>query len=394
MFIILNACSKSLIIKINAINPLPIERSDELIVISKAQLSLYEIPENGFPIVYINNNEEIPSQIDDINLDGIWDELAFSVDFKAQDTLDIIIKFQTAKPSYTKSTNIRLAKKDNNQLVALNKAERIAGKDTKITSTFYQMEGPAWENDKVAFRNYLDERNGMDIFGKITEKMILDSVGINEDYHKMQEWGMDILKVGSSLGAGALAFNINDTLFRLAIANGSYAEIVNIGPVRSILNLNFPAIKIDESSFDLIQQISIAKGKYYYENCLRISKHRYDVVSGIVKLHSDTLIKSIDDMSFYIATHDTQAYNKENLGMAIMGRTKDLVIAAEAPSENADITQTYYCQFKESISDNLCFRFYACWEESDEIFKNRSSFLTFLDIEKLKYNNPIIIHLK
>ncbi len=47
-----------------------------------------------------------------------------------------------------------------------------------VTSAAYQMEGPAWENDLVGFRNYLDQRNGMDIFGKIESRMVLDSVGV------------------------------------------------------------------------------------------------------------------------------------------------------------------------------------------------------------------------
>ena len=39
------------------------------------------------------------------------------------------------------------------------------------------MEGSAWENDLVGFRNYMDQRNGMDIFGKTTPDMVLDQCG-------------------------------------------------------------------------------------------------------------------------------------------------------------------------------------------------------------------------
>ncbi|MBK7700210.1 MAG: DUF4861 family protein [Saprospiraceae bacterium] len=45
--------------------------------------------------------------------------------------------------------------------------------------------------------------------------MVLNSVGIHENYHEMQDWGMDILKVGNSLGAGAIGLIIGDSLFRI-----------------------------------------------------------------------------------------------------------------------------------------------------------------------------------
>lgn len=50
------------------------------------------------------------------------------------------------------------------------------------------MEGPAGKNDKVGFRNYYDLRNGMDIFGKITDKMVLDTIGLTGSYHDLSNW--------------------------------------------------------------------------------------------------------------------------------------------------------------------------------------------------------------
>ncbi len=55
---------------------------------------------------------------------------------------------------------------------------RMKTNDTKFTVPVYQMEGPAWENDIVAFRNYYDARNGIDIYGKRVNEMVLDSVGL------------------------------------------------------------------------------------------------------------------------------------------------------------------------------------------------------------------------
>ena len=52
--------------------------------------------------------------------------------------------------------------------------------------------------------------------------MVLDEVGTDtaKNYHQLSDWGMDILKVGTSLGAGALALQLQtndgkDSLVRL-----------------------------------------------------------------------------------------------------------------------------------------------------------------------------------
>ena len=71
-----------------------------------------------------------------------------------------------------------------------------------------QFEGPGWESDKIGYRLYLDWRNAIDIFGKKTDKMVLQNVGLDgfDSYHEMQDWGVDVLKVGDALGIGTLAF--------------------------------------------------------------------------------------------------------------------------------------------------------------------------------------------
>jgi len=71
-----------------------------------------------------------------------------------------------------------------------------------------QFEGPGWESDKIGYRIYLDWRNAIDIFGKKTNALVLQNVGLDgfDSYHEMQEWGVDILKVGDALGIGTLAF--------------------------------------------------------------------------------------------------------------------------------------------------------------------------------------------
>ena len=81
-------------------------------------------------------------------------------------------------------------------------------------SWYLRYEGPGWESSKVGYRLYLDWRNAIDIFGKVTDQMILDQVGQDnfDSYHNPQPWGQDILKVGKALGIGSYGQMVQDSV--------------------------------------------------------------------------------------------------------------------------------------------------------------------------------------
>ncbi|MGQ8364967.1 DUF4861 family protein [Glaciecola sp. 1036] len=73
-------------------------------------------------------------------------------------------------------------------------------------SYYLRYEGPGWENDLIGYRLYLDWRNAIDVFVKTDSELVLDQVGLDgyDSYHELADWGGDALKVGKSLGVGAL----------------------------------------------------------------------------------------------------------------------------------------------------------------------------------------------
>src|SRR5690606_39104936 len=109
-----------------------------------------------------------------------------------------------------------------------------------------------------------------------TSAMVLDYVGANpgNSYHKLSDWGMDILIVGKSLSAGGLAVNVplqgRDTLVRLGGANMGkiiYEKVAD-GPVRAIFRMHYPEWNIlgDGKLASLTEEISIWGGQYFFES--------------------------------------------------------------------------------------------------------------------------------
>jgi hypothetical protein len=382
-------------------NQLDIQRNDELVVIDRATLEnrLGQIDEGQAVIVSVKGNA-IASQLDDLDLDGRWDELAFVYDFAPKQRAEVSIRVAPASdlPQFPKRTNIHFAKVvvRGEQYEDLTSAVRIKGTNTQVTQQHFQYEGPGWENDKVGFRNYFDERNGMDIWGKVTTDMVLHKVGIKDNYHVMQSWGMDILRVGNSLGAGALAVKYNGSLYRVTAPEGATYQLVSNGPVRSIFNLNFEKINLNGHSVGLKHQISIVAGEYAYRSSVAVENapSGLSVVTGIVNIQTDHMHVLEVGGAKVLYTHDKQSFDDEYLGMAIVASGSRFRDAFETPSEGEGITQTYAVSLDPGNDRRADFRFYSCWEKSDASFADKGKFQQFIINEANRYANPVKVGFK
>jgi unsaturated rhamnogalacturonyl hydrolase len=277
---------------------------------------------------------------------------------------------------------------------------------TKQAIPYYKTEGPAWENDKVGFRLYLDVRNAKDIFGKTTAAPVMDTVGTYGDkyYHYFDPaWGMDILKVGTSLGAGALAIklkaaNKKDTIFRLggkSVGETSY-ELVKDGPDTAIIRLHYKNWKVLNRTYNLTEEISISKGNYFYESKVTMKGLRGDekLVTGIVNLKSNDYKVLKEDSRWILYTHDIQSENNDYLGMAVVVNAAVNPEAGETPKEGKGITATYTVSMNIKNNQPVVFRFYAAWEQTDNRFKDENYFRNMLLQDAAKWNNDKTIMAK
>jgi hypothetical protein len=117
-----------------------------------------------------------------------------------------------------------------------------------------RMDDYAWENDRVAFRIYGPAlivkdgpSNGIDLWIKRTEKMVIerwyaDYLAGKNTYHDDNGEGCDCYKVGRTLGAGAMAPFIDDSLW-LAINFETWKTLDN-GPLRTSFRLTYPPFMV------------------------------------------------------------------------------------------------------------------------------------------------------
>lgn len=147
--------------------------------------------------------------------------------------------------------------------------------DTKTFGRYVpeRKEDFAWENDRVAFRIYGNElvatdgpSNGIDIWYKRTNNMVIDKWYKNDldktaSYHEDHGEGLDDYKVGRSLGAGAMAPFVNDTL----ILNSNYIsyQVIDNGPLRTTFKLVYNDLNVNGTILKESRTFSIDAGSQF-----------------------------------------------------------------------------------------------------------------------------------
>lgn len=400
-------------VSVKLTNLLGVERKNELIGLDRSFLEKKlggKIRINGLYAGY--NNQFVTLQYDDLNQDGEWDKLVFLVSFQPKETVnleiepnnsdDVIIVTTAHVRQKRKLADDRFGPSLSTDSVPANQPNTDFSK-AKLPP--FLTEGPAWENDKIGFRIYMDVRNTKDIWGKTTSHMMMDEVGADPKliYHHLAPWGMDILAVGKSLGAGSLAMSVPvtgkpDTLVRLGGQNMGkiiYRKIAD-GPVRAVFQMEYPEWNVlgNGKLTSLTEEISIWGGQYYYQSKVSVKNapEGAALVTGIVNLKSSRSVELPESKLKVMYTFDQQSENKDNLGMAVLLSEKDLIAFGKTPNSNSEVLNTYTVKMKlPSAGKGVTFRYYSCWELTNPVFATEAGFKSFLEKEAVVYNSPVKI---
>jgi len=395
------SCSTSPEVMLQVHNPSDEARSDATLLLSRGEISRWiDLPEDQLPVLKDQQGAYIPCQVDDVDGDGLWDELFSLTDLGPTTQRQVLISLVAPGdyPSFPIRTNLHLGDAKNGYR-ELQEAERLEGVSYHNyegrTSAAFQMEGPAWENDKVGFRNYLDQRNGMDIFGKTTKEMVLSTVGIEgaPSYHEPGDWGMDVLKVGTSLGAGGIAYRYQDSLYRVGDNGSGRYEVEFEGSQRSRFKLTYRNWKVDTLSVHVTHHVEIVAGRHYYQGTVVFggTEEKLQLVPGMVNMKSKQLhVLQLDEQYTALLTHDRQSEDSTLLAMALLVPSGYLLSIGETREEGEGITQSYYAVLEAAPGDAVTYRFYALWEGEDSKWASLEEIKKYLRTEAGRWTQSVI----
>lgn len=392
---------------VEVINTAALSRPDALVTLQRAEIEkqLHSSPKF---IAVSYHGKQLAVQHADVDGDGKWDEAVFLYSFIANEKASFRIFSAKAISANTKQrAHVRMRKKnaDNSFGPSVTEEEmplRNPATDfSKQPLPMYLTEGPAWENDKVAFRLYFDVRNNKDIYGKTTSEMMMDTVGANHkvSYHELADWGMDILHVVKSLGAGALALSVpqagkEDTLVRLGgqnITKTVYRQMAD-GPLLAIFTVTYDW-QISDKPVQVKEEISIWGGQYFYESNVTVkgAPAGTKLVTGIADFYENTFQTLEEGKAVVGFSYGKQSENKDNLGLGILADKQHFVKADSINRSNTDINETYIIAQTISGDAPLYYRFYAGWERSDKRFTTLEGFKSFLKEEAIRFSHPLQI---
>lgn len=235
-------------------------------------------------------------------------------------------------------------------------------------------DGPGWESDRVAYRLYLDGRNAIDLFGKRQPDPILDKIGRGVgDYHKLSDWGMDILRVDKSVGAGGLGILDNGKVRQVgAAADGIVAKVTGDGPVTAGVRVEDLGLKSGDTAYDLRAQYTIARGHRETWVTAGASKD-VPIVAGIEKQPDIDVLRSPGSGHSgwaYIATYGAQSIIGDNLGIAVFYRRQDV-------SASGDDGDTVFIRFRNPRA--IHYGLTAAWSQEGGGLKTEAEFVAYLN---------------
>jgi hypothetical protein len=373
-----------------------IELLDKAIAIKRSAIDKTYV--QNFPLL-ICKTDTIPSQVNDLDGDGKWDELFVVTHFAANENKIIQLKWVTEAPKFPIRTSVRFGKREAENIPLQPAMEETVNAHQvykKLGFQKYQTDGPSWENDKVGFRHYLDGRNAKDVFGKKIPAITPENVGISstgaveDNYHVMHDWGRDVFPVGSSAGLGGYALLVDNEITRLGILGTDTLnniekttfKIVAEGSENSVLNYTYSNWKASGNNYQVNETTSIWRGMYAFKNTVSIDgitgKETFLIALSNINNQKGLKVIEVGDWVCLIQ-HDNLGYNREwIMGTAIIVPKKGYNGYIEAPKKG-QLTDSYLAKIKIKNNKPISYYGVAAWELSaDKNFKDANYFTDYV----------------
>ena len=264
-------------------------------------------------------------------------------------------------------------------------------------SYFLRYEGPGWESDQVGYRLYLDWRNAIDVFVKANDSVVLPEVGQDgyDSYHNLSSWGGDALKVGKSLGVGALGRlteqEIQDsstqTVMHFQHVENTQYQLVSNSQLRAEFEVSYEGWSSSDTkadSIDVTTHYRIDAFDPTTHISVSVSEPSDNIVAGLVAHDGMQVIKAERGEWGVVATWGPQSIlaDNDNLGLAVIYRLDQVEKVFEGEHDHLVL-------FKPLTT--LDYKILAVWPKRSSDVPTAKQFEDYL-VNKLKmYDHPLTV---
>ncbi len=377
-------------------NALDFTRTNTTISIDLNELEA-SFPEGEAFAVFVDD-QEIPSQLIRQGPSAGLLVLIESIDANSTQKLTIKSISPDSATTFPKRTQAELSIKEGGEWKG---REYIGGSFKNVDSLrvpdehtdhswYIRYEGPGWESDLVGYRFYLDWRNATDVFGKTTTDMVLQNAGQDnfDSYHELSDWGMDVLKVGKSLGIGSPAYFDGEKAIRIDSTDSINSKILENGSIYSSVKTNYYGWEVADKKLDVSSYYSIHAGSRLTHHHIDFEGNTDNLATGIGKADSAKLYtsKGSSESYGYLATYGKQSLNNDKLGLAVLFPSGSL----------KQITADEYSDIVVLNPQNKTVDYYflAAWELEKEGITNEEDFIKYVEKTAQELANPLAVTIK
>ena len=343
-------------------NPLDVKRTDEFIVLKVSDLKemAQDFSQNTFIVLQPDTNKEIPCQLDDMNNDGIGDEIAMVMDMESKEKKNIMIRYSPESPE--------------------SRAVTLGHKKRTRSAIHPEYEGIGWESELIGYRLYPDQRNSISIFGKNKAELSLDSFARNMALPDTKI----VLDGGDSVGCGGFGLWYENKLIKPAKDILRYTRVVSDGPVRSVIQVIYDSWIVGDKSLRVTATYSIFAGQRWSTGNIKIERagEPMKIATGITKSKSATLTRDEKNGLFY--TYGNQSKMNDALGMA-------LIYPPESLDSFQESDDSYLAILNPGTDNDITYWFLSAWSRGEIGVKNASDFAEIVSSTTDKLRNPITV---
>lgn len=376
-------------------NPSSWERKDVPVVINLA-----EYGDVKSALVHIDG-QEVPCQLDDLDQDGVFDELAFvaNIGKKEQKTARVSLLEMGTPREYAPRTYAEMVMR-NGKVKEKNKHDIYISsitidKETANSNSYNVLHhhGVAFESELIAMRIYLDQRQTIDLYGKFHQGLELKETQFyTSEEQKKQGYGDDVLWVGNTFGLGALRGWDGNAPTMLADVAHRTQRILAKGPVRTIVEVEDKGWKMFPTSSPVNMTIRYTLYAGHRDFDVDVTFNRpvaeLQFSTGIINVKNSEEFTDKDGLRACWGTDwpatDTLNWKRETVGLAVC-------IPAKYRVSEQPVNPDNYAYVVKAVDGKLHYTLAYTSDNEDFGYHSSKAWFDFVKVWKKELENPTVV---
>ena len=328
---------------VNVENPSKNARQDEPVVISLAKYG----PVSSALVTA--NGQEVPCQLDDLDLDEQMDELCFLADLKGKEKKAYSVTlYADGEPRHYSARVYTEMVIRNDKVKEKNKHDNFVSSltargDCANSYNLLHHHGVDFESELNGIRIYFDKRQTLDLYGKFQKRLELKETQFyTSAEQKKQGYGDDVLWVGNTFGLGAFRGWDGQQPTMVDPVKNRTQRVISYGPLRTIVEVIDQGWKSDASKAAVNMTLRYIQYAGHRDTDVEVYFNKdvsdYRFSTGIINVKDSQEFSDRKGLRACWGTDypstDTINWKPETVGLAILIAQKNMVSEEAANKDN------------------------------------------------------------